>query len=148
MAAAVVATLLWATPRSRRQIDVLAAAAGWFGTTVVVMVGNLRVVDDLVAAGYAHTPTNSVPDVADHALANASIWYAVVAALVVIASFRRRGHIGNRAAIGAAIVTIVFPPWIIPGAGVIVLAIVGCVARTRARSHSRALPAVAAGLPA
>jgi hypothetical protein len=133
MAAAVVAILLWATPRARRQIDVLVAAAAWFSTTVLVMVGNLRVIDDLVAAGYSHTPTDSVPDVADHALANSSIWYAVVAALVLVASFRWRRHIGNRAAIGAAIVTVLFPPWIIPGAGVIVLTIVRCVARRRER---------------
>jgi hypothetical protein len=136
MAAAVLAILLWATPRARHQIEVLAAAALWFTTTVLVMLGNLRVIDDLVAAGYSQTPTGSVPDVADHALANSSIWYAVVAALVLVASFRWRRHIGNRAAIGAAIVTVLFPPWIIPGAGVIVLAIVRCVARSRERTAS------------
>jgi hypothetical protein len=136
MAAAVVAILLWATPRARRQIDVLVAAAVWFGTTVLVMFGNLRVIDDLVAAGYSHTPTDSVPDVADHALANSSIWYAVVGALVLVAAFRWRRHIGNRGAISAAIVTVLFPPWIFPGAGVIVLAIVRCVARRRERTLS------------
>jgi hypothetical protein len=136
MAAAVIAILLWATPGARRQIDVLAAVAAWFGTTVLVMLGNLRVIDELVAAGYSHTPTDSVPDVADHALANSSIWYAVIAAIVLVASFRWRGHIGNRAAIGAAIVTVLFPPWIIPGAGVIVLAIVRCVARGRENPRS------------
>ncbi|HWM20756.1 MAG TPA: hypothetical protein VNO51_13775 [Ilumatobacteraceae bacterium] len=136
MAAAVIAILLWATPRARRQIHVLVAAAAWFGTTVLVMVGNVRVIDDLVAAGYSQTPTDSVPDVADHALANSSIWYAVAAALVLVGSFRWRRHIGNRAAIGAAIATVLFPPWIIPGAGVVVLTIVRCVARRRERSTS------------
>jgi hypothetical protein len=131
MAAAVLAILLWATPRARRQVDVLLAAAAWFATTVLVMLGNLRVIDDLVAAGYSHTPTGSVPDVADHALANSSVWYAVVAALMLVASFRWRRQISNRAAIGAAVITVIFPPWIIPGAGVIVLAIVRCVARRR-----------------
>ncbi len=95
------------------------------------MLGNLRVVDDLVAAGYAHTPTDSVPDVADHSLANSSVWYAVVAALVLVAAFRWRRQISNRATIGAAVLTVIFPPWIIPGAGVVVLAIVRCVARTQ-----------------
>lgn len=133
MAVAVLAILLWATPRARRQIDVLAAAAAWFATTILVMLGNLRVIEDLVAAGYSHTPTDAVPDVADHTLANSSIWYAVVGALVLVASFRRRGHIGNRAAIGAAVTTVLFPPWIIPGAGVIVLSIVRCVTRNRPR---------------
>ena len=136
MAVAVLAILLWATPPARRQIDVLVAAAAWFSTTVLVMLGNLRVIDDLVAAGHSRTPTSSVPDVADHALANSSIWYAVVAALVLVASFRWRRHIGNRATIGAAIVSVLFPPWIIPGAGVIVLAIVRCVARRRKRTPS------------
>ena len=137
MAATVVAILLWATPRARRQVDVLVAAAAWFSTTVLVTLGNLRVIEDLVAAGYSHTPTDSVPDVADHTLANSSIWYAVAAALVLVASFRWRRHIGNpRSAIGAAIATVLFPPWVIPGAGVIVLAIVRCVARRRERQVS------------
>jgi hypothetical protein len=105
------------------------------------MLGNLRVVDDLIAAGYSHTPTDSVPDVADHALANSSVWYAVVASLVLIASFRWRRHISNRATIGAAVITVIFPPWIIPGAGVVVLVIVRCVARQRERTPGFALSA-------
>jgi hypothetical protein len=142
MAAAVLAIVLWATPRSHRQVDVLVAAAAWFSTTVLVMLGNLRVIDDLVAAAYSHTPTGSVPDVADHALANSSVWYAVAAALVLVASFRRRRYIGNRATIGAAVTTVIFPPWIIPGAGVVVLAIVRCVARGRRlpEAGERSLP--------
>jgi hypothetical protein len=136
MAAAVLIILLWATPPARRQADVLVAAASWFGTTVLVMLGNLRVVDDLIAAGYSHTPTDSVPDVADHALANSSVWYAVGAALVLVALFRRRGHIGNRATLGAVAATAIIPPWMIPGAGVIVLTIVRCVARGRVHTPS------------
>ena len=73
------------------------------------------------------------PTSADHSLANSSIWYAVLAALVLVAAFRWRRHIGNRAAAGAAVVSVLFPPWIIPGAGVVVLAIVRCVARHRER---------------
>lgn len=140
MAAGVLAILFWATPRARRHVDVLVAAAAWFGTTVLVMFGNLRVIDDLVAAGYSHTPTGSVPDVADHALANSSVWYAVVAALMLVASFRWRRQIGNRAAIGAAVLTVIFPPWIIPGAGVVVLVIVRCVERRRERKRNGFAP--------
>jgi hypothetical protein len=132
MAAAVIALLFWATPRARRQLDLLVAAGVWFAMTLLVMFGNLRVIDDLVAAGYAHTPTSSVPDVADHSLANSSVWYAVAAALVVVAAWRRRRHIGDRATLGAVVATVIVPPWIIPGAGVIVLAIVRLVHRGRA----------------
>ncbi len=48
---------------ARPEVDVLVAAAAWFATTVLVMLGNLRVIDDFVAAGYSHTPTGSVGDV-------------------------------------------------------------------------------------
>lgn len=140
MAGAVLAILLWATPLARRQADVLACVAAWFSATVVMMVGNLRVVDDLVIAGYSQTPTSSVPDVADHALANSSVWYGVAAALLLVAAFRWRRHVGNRTTIGAAIVTVLFPPWIIPGAGVLVLAIARCVSRHRSHSVPRHHP--------
>ena len=133
MAAVVLFIMFWATPRARRHADVLGAGGVWFATTVLVMFGNLRVVDDLVAAGYSRTPTGSVPDVADHSLANSSDWYAMVAALLLIAVIRRRRHIGNRATTGAVVATVLIPPWIIPGAGVIVVAIVRVVCRGRER---------------
>jgi len=132
MAAAVLAVLFWATPRARHQVDVILAAVAWFATTVVVMVGNLRVIDDLVQAGHGHTPTSAVPDIADHSLANASVWYAVGAAVVLLASFRWRRQIGTVATVGAG-AAMIFPPWIIPGAGVLVLTIVRCVARSKER---------------
>jgi hypothetical protein len=131
LAAAMLAVLFWATPGARRQVDVILAAAAWFAATVVVMVGNVRVVDDLVDSGYGHTPTSLVPDIADHSLANSSIWYALVAALILVASTRWRHHIGNVAAIGAS-AAMIFPPWIIPGAGVVVVTVVRCVARSKA----------------
>src|SRR5258706_10605036 len=44
MAATVLAILFCATPGARRQVDVLPAAAAWFGTTVLVLLRHLRVV--------------------------------------------------------------------------------------------------------
>ena len=134
MAAALVSILFWTTPLARRQVDLIVTGGVWFATSVLVMLGNLRVVDDLVAAGYSSTPTGSVPDVADHSLANSSVWYAAAASLVVVGTWRRRRHIGNRATIGAVVGTVIIPPWIIPGAGVIVLAIVRLVKRGAAVS--------------
>ncbi len=131
MAVAILSILAWTTPLARRQIDLLVIGGFWFATTLLVMLGNLRVVDDLVAAGYSSTPTGSVPDVADHALANSSVWYAAAAALLLVAAWRRHRHIGNRATIGAVVATVIIPPWIIPGAGVIVLATVRLVKRHR-----------------
>jgi hypothetical protein len=71
--------------------------------------------------------------VADHTLANAAPWYGVAAALLLIAVFRLRRHIGNRAAIAAAVLSVLFPPWIVPGMGVVVIAVVRCVARHHER---------------
>jgi hypothetical protein len=138
MAAAMISILFWATPRALRQIDVVLAAGAWFAMTVVVMIGNLRVVDDLVQAGHGFTPTSTVPDIADHSLANSSIWWAVVAALVLVAAFRWRHHIGDAATAGAC-VAMIFPPWMIPGAGVLVLTVVRCVAHGRGQ-RSRSTP--------
>jgi hypothetical protein len=140
MAAVVLAILVWATPAVLRQVDVVVCVVAWLSATVVMMVGNLRVVDDLVAAGYSHTPTGSVPDVADHSLANTSVWYAVAAALLLVGSLRWRRHIGNGTAVGATIATVVFPPWIVPGAGVVVATIVRCVSRHRERCARRRGP--------
>ncbi len=140
MSAALLSILFWSSPAARRQVDVIAVGAVWLLTTVLVMLGNLRVVDDLIAAGYSRTPTGSVPDVADHSLANSSVWYAEAAALILVAAWRRRRHIGNRATLGAVVITVVIPPWIIPGAGVIVLAIVRLVQRHRG---TKVVPATA-----
>ncbi len=153
MATAMFGILAWTTPAARRQVDLLVGGGLWVAMTVLVAVGNLRVVDDLVAAGYSHTPTGSVPDVADHSLANSSVWYAEAAALLLIAAWRRRRHIGNRVTLAAVGITVIVPPWIIPGAGVILLAIARFVEHGRARVSAPALdgtehlpePAEAAG---
>lgn len=136
MASAMVSILGWSTAPARRQLDLIVAAAAWLSAAVLVMMGNLRVVDDLVAAGHARTATGAVPDVADHSLANTSVWVAEAAALVFVIAWRRRRHAGNRMTAAALTVTVLVPPWIIPGAGVIVLAVASVVARVRADRRS------------
>lgn len=133
-AAAMIGILLWATPSARRQAEVLAGAVAWFAATVVVLIGNVRVIDDLVAAGAGRVGTTDVPDVpdvADHGLANLSPWIGVVAALALTVALWRRRHVSNRVAGGAAVLNVLFPPWIIPGAGVVVLVVARCIARVK-----------------
>jgi hypothetical protein len=126
-----VAILLWTTPTGRRQPDVLLACLAWFAATVLVLVGNIRVVDALVDAGLGNAPTENLPDVADHGLANFAPWLAVVAAVAMAAVLWRRGHVSRRVAIGSGLLSVVFPPWIIPGAGVFVLVVARCIAYER-----------------
>jgi hypothetical protein len=134
-ACAVVIILLWATPSALREPDVLVACAAWLAATALVLVGNVRVVDALVDAGLGQTPTGSIPASADieaaHDLANLAPWCAVITALGVTAALWWRGHVSTRVAVGAAVGTVLIPPWIVPGAGVIVLVVARCIARGR-----------------
>jgi len=142
-AAAVVVILLWATPTALRQADVLIACLAWLAATVLVLVGNVRVVDDLVDAGLRHAPTEGLPDVADHGLANLAPWLAVVAAIALAGVLWRRGHVSPRVAVGAGLLSVVFPPWIIPGAGAAVLVVARCIAKARSLNE----PAITGGAP-
>jgi hypothetical protein len=138
------AILLWTTPTGRRQPDVLVACLAWLAATVLVLVGNVRVVDALVDAGLGRAPTEGLPDVADHGLANLAPWLAAVAAVAMAGVFWRRGHVSRRVAIGSALLSMVFPPWIIPGAGVLVLVVARCIAYERSSTAvvpQTALPA-------
>jgi hypothetical protein len=133
---ALVAIVMYVTPQARRQPLVLATSALWLVSTVLVLVGNVRVVEALVDAGMAHTPTsqlvgNATIDSA-HDLANLAPWLGVVAALGLTGALWRHRHISGRVAVGAAMLTVIFPPWIIPGAGVVVITIACCIAFHRA----------------
>lgn len=133
--AAALVTILWATPPARREADVLLACAAWLVATGLVLVGNVRVVDALTRAGMGHTPTDELDEVgaveSAHDLANLAPWLAVLAALLLTVALWRRRHVSLRVAIGAGVLNVVFPPWIIPGAGVIVLVFARCLARRR-----------------
>lgn len=59
-AVALVGILLYVTPRARRQPLVLVTSATWLVSTVLVLVGNVRVVDALVRAGMGDTPTSGL----------------------------------------------------------------------------------------
>lgn len=130
LAFALVAILLYVTPRARRQPLVLVISAAWLVATVLVLVGNVRVVDALVRAGMGDTPTSQLVEDATidsaHDLANLAPWLGVLAALALTGALWRYRHVSGRVAIGAAILCVIFPPWIVPGAGVLVLTTARC----------------------
>ena len=138
-AVVIVAILLYATPSGRRQPVVLVTCAMWLLSTMLVLVGNLRVVDALVDAGLSDTPTSQLVMTealeSAHDLANLAPWLAVVSALAVTGAFWRYGQISTRVAVGAAVLSVIFPPWIIPGAGVLVITIARCIAFQREGRH-------------
>jgi hypothetical protein len=136
-----VAALLYTTPRARRQPLVLVACALWLTATVLVLVGNVRVVDALLHAGLGRTPTDLLPanaavDAA-HGLANSAPWLGVAAALALCAAAAFHRLVSRGVAVGAAVLSVIVPAWIFPGAGVIVLVVARCVAFERGFGHRK-----------
>ena len=139
---AIVAILLFVTPPARRQPVVLVTSSAWLASTVLVLVGNVRVVDALIRAGAGHTATSElVPDAnidSAHDLANLAPWIGVLTALTLTGVFWRYRHVSGRVATGAAVVSVVVPPWIIPGAGVLILTLARCIAYHRDTAFAEA----------
>ena len=141
---AVVLVLLYVTPPARRQVPVVVASGAWLGATVLVLIGNVRVVDALLRAGQGRTPTDALTEdgavESAHDLANVAPFLGVAAALLLVGVLFLYRHIGVRLAIGAGALSVLFPPWIIPGAGVLVVTVARCVSYQRATTSTRATP--------
>ena len=138
---ALVAIVLWSTPPARRQPDVWLACGSWIAALVGVAVGNLRVVNAIGSADWTDEQAGALgaglPGFeSGHDLAEISSWLAVAAAVLLTLVLFVRRHISRSVAIGAGIASVLFPPWIFPGAGVLVLAISLCVRRNRALTRS------------
>jgi hypothetical protein len=133
---ALTAIVLWSTPSARRYPDVWMACGAWIAALVGVAIGNLRVVDAIGRADWTDEQADALgaglPGFeSGHDLAEISMWLAVAAAIVLTIILLFRSQIGRGVAIGAILVSLLFPPWFFPGAGVLVLAIALCVFRSR-----------------
>lgn len=141
----IVTILLCVTPPARRQPLVLGACALWLLGTVLVLIGNLRVVDTLVDAGLADVPTSQLVTTdtleSAHEVANLAPWLCVLSVLGLCAVMWRYRHISARVAVGAAVLSVIFPPWIFPGAGVLVIIIARCIAFQREERYATRRPA-------
>jgi hypothetical protein len=134
LASALILTILWATPNSFRQPDVLVAAAAWLAAVGAFAIGNLQVVNAIGGADWTDDEASrlgaSLPGFeSGHDLAEVAAPIALVAAIVLAIVIRRRGHVGTRVAIGACAASALVPFFLIPGAGVAVLAVAVCMRR-------------------
>jgi hypothetical protein len=131
MAVALIVILLWSTPSALRQPDVLFACGAWLVANALVLVGNVQVVDALIRAGMGQIPTEQLVEspaiTSAHGLANFAPWFGLVAALGLTTVLWRRRYVSTRVAVAGVVVSLVVPPWIIPGAGVLVLVIARCL---------------------
>jgi hypothetical protein len=128
--------LLWLLSTDRLRPFILAGAALWLAGLVGVLLGNVRVVDAIGTSDWTF-------DVADrlgttrpgydsgHDLAQSSSFVAVAGALLLIAAVWRRGAVSAQVAIVSAVLSVLIPPWIFPGAGVVVLTFAAVRRRNR-----------------
>jgi hypothetical protein len=141
LAIVVAGVLLWTTPAARRSPFVLVGLAVWVGAGVAIAIGNVRVVDALIDAGQATTPTESLvqsPVLSDsHWLANTAPYFAVAGAFVVVLGMYLVRCASARVAGVAAVVNVLVPPWILPGFGVVLIAITRIVAVEKAARSTR-----------
>jgi hypothetical protein len=149
LATVVAGVLLWTTPAARRSPLVLVGLATWLGAGVAIAIGNVRVVDALIEAGQATTSTENLVDssaVSDsHWLANTAPFIAVAGALVVVLGVYVVHAASLRLAGVAALLNVLVPYWILPGLGVVLVAIarilaVEKTARSTGEVHPDAIP--------
>ena len=148
------ATLLWALPADGRRDPALwlllaAALAG----TVVVLAGNLRVVDALAGDQWSDGDAGRLEATgpgleSGHDLAAQGAYLAVAATMLLAGLLWRRRLASPRAAAGAAFLSLLVPPWIAPGFGIVVLVVAAGAARARRLSRARSSAGPATPAPA
>jgi hypothetical protein len=140
------AVLLWALPgRGRRDLLLWLLVAGAIVSCLVVLAGNVRVIDAIGGATWSDAQASQLGPTrpgfeSGHDLAELGAWGAVLATMLAAGLLWRRRLVSAKVAAAAAVVSLVFPYFIAPGAGVVVLAVSVAVARARelrlARSRS------------
>jgi hypothetical protein len=131
------AVLLWVLPgRGRRDRLLWLLVAAAIASCLVVMAGNLRVIDAIGGATWNDTQASQFGPTrpgfeSGHDLAALGAWGAVLATMLVAGLLWRRSLVSAKVAAAAAALSLVFPYFIAPGAGVVILAVSAAVARAR-----------------
>src|SRR5215204_1342011 len=139
------AVLLWALPgRGRRDPLLWLLLAAAIASCLVVMVGNVRVIDAIGGATWSDTQASQLGPTrpgfeSGHDLVELGAWGAVLATMLVSGLLWLRGLVSARVAVAAALVSLVFPHFIAPGAGLVVLVISVAVTRSHRLAPSRSL---------
>ena len=137
------AVLLWALPgRGRRDLLLWLLLAGAIASCLVVLAGNVRVIDAIGGATWNDAQASQLGPTrpgfeSGHELAELGAWGAVLATMLVAGLLWLRGLVCARVAVAAALVSLVFPHFIAPGAGLVVLVVSVAVERSRRLAQSR-----------
>lgn len=131
-----VAVLFWSTPSIRTKPEVVLLAIVWLGGLLGVAVGNVQVVDAMTGLDWTNDEASRLGGAlsgfdAGHELSAMASYVAWVAGAGLAVTLAIRRLVGWPVAAGSLVMTLICPPWIIPGAGVLVLVVALCVARHR-----------------
>jgi hypothetical protein len=132
--------LLWVLEGDRLRPSILLGSAMWLAGLVGVLLGNVRVVDAIGTDDWTFEEADRLGEAqpgyeSGHDLAEMSSFVAVAGALLLIASVWRAGVVSGRVAIISAVLSLLIPPWIFPGAGVVVLTF--AIVRNRQHAYIR-----------
>jgi hypothetical protein len=131
------AVLFWALPgRGRRDLLLWLLVAAAIASCLMVMVGNVRVIDAIGGATWNDTQASQLGPTrpgfeSGHDLAELGAWGAVLATMLLAGLLWLRRLVSAKVAVAAAAVSLVFPHFIAPGAGMVVLAVSAAVMRFR-----------------
>jgi hypothetical protein len=130
------AVLLWALPgRGRRDRLLWLLLAAAITSCLVVLVGNVRVIAAIDGATWTDAQASQLgparPGFASgHDLAQLGAWGAVLTAMLAAGLLWQRRLVSAKIAAAAAVVSLVVPSFIAPGAGMVVLVVSAVVAHT------------------
>ncbi|MFN2489247.1 MAG: hypothetical protein ABR529_05860 [Actinomycetota bacterium] len=144
----VLAVMFWALPRRRawvRGLLGIAALVVLVGCGIT-LAGNLKVIDAASAQGWTEAEAEAVeetlPGVQEgHDQTSSGMWTVVWGAVAFAAILMATKALGLAAGISSIVLSVIFPPWIAPGFGLVVVAIALLRERER-RERSQPVGAV------
>jgi hypothetical protein len=148
----VISVIVWAArPDLRRRAGLWLLSSAVVAAAIIPTIGNLRVVDAIGTDNWTDDQASargiSRPGFASgHDLAERGMWVVVASAVLLAGWLWWRRAVRNKAAVAAIFLSVIFPPWILPGAGLVVIAVTILVDRARRIRPDAADPAEAAVL--
>jgi hypothetical protein len=141
---ALLATILWSAPSARRYATTWLLGLGLAAMLALTLVGNLMVVNAIEGTNWTDAQAASLGPAhsgfeAGHTLAGIGMWGAAAATLAIGLYLFWRHLLTRNQVIAASVVSLLIPPFIIPGAGLFVSA--GALCWNRARRNSAITPA-------
>jgi hypothetical protein len=131
------AVLVWTLPaRGRRDRLLWLLLAAAITSCLVVLVGNVRVIEAIDGTTWTDAQASQLGPArpgfeSGHDLAQLGAWGTVLATMLVAGLLWQRRLVSAKIAAAAAMVSLLVPSFIAPGAGIVVLVVAAAVAHAR-----------------